>query len=1556
MARILAATPVNSLVASVAFAFASFCLNQPCPDSGARSWQEPEDAKFELQLQFQVETAAGSGQHHTRARAESWDASRTAVIVCDMWDLHHCLNAVRRVEQFAPRLEQVLKHARDRGATIIHAPSGCMEAYTGHPARNRAQQLPTAANLPQDIDSWCNQIPSEEQAVYPLDQSDGGEDDDPREHAEWAAKLESMGRNPRQPWQRQTKLISIDAQRDFISDRGSEVWNILESRDIDNVILTGVHTNMCVLGRPFGLRQMARNGKNVVLMRDMTDTMYNPAMWPYVNHFTGTDLIVSHIERHVCPTITSDQMIGGRPFRFPGDDRPRILIAVAEREYETSRTLPDFAGQFLGKDFQVDLVFGDESDRNQIPGLERLDQADIALFSIRRRALPPRQLDAVRRFVGSGKPVVGIRTTSHAFSLRDDQVPAGLQVFPEFDHEVFGGNYTGHYGNQLTATITAVAARRDHVLLQNVTPETFTAGGSLYKTSPVAQSATILLQGKVHDQAAEPVAWTFQRDDGGRSFYTSLGHPKDFENPAFQQLLLNGIYWASERKLPDDFAKPRPAKQQEDGEDKLIPQDQLKPSENVSSLKIPDDLELDLVLQDPQIANPLYLNFDERGQLWLVQYRQYPWPAGLKLISRDNVWRNIYDPPYPPPPPHADGSPFRGQDRITVHTDTDGDGHFDQHKIFLQGLNLATAALKGRGGVFVMNPPYLLFYRDSDGDDVADSQTPQILLSGFGIEDTHSIANNLRWGPDGWIYGTHGSTVSAAVRHHDPDGEPIEQTPAVTSMGQNIWRYHPEWRRYEIFAEGGGNAFGVEFDSLGHVYSGHNGGDTRGFHYVQGGYYLKNFGKHGSLSNPFAFGHYDAMKHPRVERFTHTFEIYQAADLPERYEGKLFGVSPNEHYVVASRIWRLGSSRQTQDIGQVVVPSGNKQADWFTPVDIQTGPDGALYIADWYSRQTNHYHSHEGETDPELGRVYRLRDKRRQPGGGPFDLNGVSSQQLVEDYLRHPNRWYRETALRLLGDRRDVSVVERLFEMAVDDKEPFALESVWALNLCGGLDDTTASHLLRHRNPDVRRWTVRLLGDRGSTTAAVQDLLVQLAASEPVVDVRLQLACSSRRWPVAQALPIVGELLNHDTDADDVFVPKMIWWAIEKHADHQESVLSWMSNYRHWELPLARAANIAENLMRRYAMSGSQDDLLACARLLELARNPQHKQRLLGGLSQAFAGRSLPALPDRLVAELADVEGRYQVVLGVRRGDRRAIRSAMSVIMDASAPLTDRLEFIRVLGEVQASPEECPGALIQLLDETDNQPVISAALASLQRFGQKQIGREIVRQYENFAESDQHTAQSVLASRPAWSLVLMQAVEAGAIPADSLEQDAVARMRWHVDAELRALVDRFFPQSTQTHEQVQQQIQLAHQIILSGHGQPLKGRELFFGQLSCGKCHRMFEQGGDIGPDLTSFNRGNVPAMLLSIIHPSAEIREGYESLTVVTLDGQVINGFVVDENDLVVILRSADGQDHRIARDDIDELQPSRLSLMPRGALEQLSDDELRDLFAFLTSTTPPK
>lgn len=484
-----------------------------------------------------------------QTKPENWKASETAVIVCDMWDSHHSQNAAKRTGEIAPRLNDLLKDARKRGAFVIHSPSSCMDFYKDTAARKRAQAAPKAANLPAGIEKWLNWIDDKEQnAGYPIDHSDGGEDDDRAELAKWREVLKGQGRDPGAPWKRQIDSIEIDQERDAITDDGVENWSLLQQRGIKNVILAGVHTNMCVLGRPFGLRQMAKNGVNVVLVRDLTDTMYNPAMSPKVSHFRGTDLIIRHVERFVCPTISSDQVLGGKPFRFAGDARPHMAVLLAEDEYETWNTVPAFMDELLSNDFRWTIIREAKDSPHSLEGLERISDADLLFVSVRRRAPTEAQMKWLHEYVAAGRPVVGIRTASHAFALRDKSPEPGHVTWDKFDPEVFGGHYRNHTGNEEATFAWVADEARSHPIVHGLPSGEFPTGGSLYQVDPLESGTRVLLQGRAK-QEKQPVAW-IRESKGGRVFYTSLGHPKDFASPAFRQLLRNGIYWAAGKDVP----------------------------------------------------------------------------------------------------------------------------------------------------------------------------------------------------------------------------------------------------------------------------------------------------------------------------------------------------------------------------------------------------------------------------------------------------------------------------------------------------------------------------------------------------------------------------------------------------------------------------------------------------------------------------------------------------------------------------------------------------------------------------------------------------------------------------------------------------------------------------------------------------------------------------------------------------------------------------------------------------------------------------------------------
>jgi len=958
----------------------------------------------------------------------------------------------------------------------------------------------------------------------------------------------------------------------------------------------------------------------------------------------------------------------------------------------------------------------------------------------------------------------------------------------------------------------------------------------------------------------------------------------------------------------------------------------LSPKDALAKFTAPNDLEIDQVLTEPIVGQPLSISFDERGRMWLVQYLQYPDPAGLTVVSRDKFWRVVYDRVPPPPPNH-----FKGADKITIHEDTDGDGAFDKHQTFLDGLNIATSVARGRGGVWVMNPPYLLFYPDRNNDDVPDGD-PEVHLAGFGMEDSHSVASSLNWGPDGWLYASQGSTVSGNIERPGRDKQPVR------SMGQLVWRYHPETRAYEIFAEGGGNAFGTEIDSKGRIYSGHNGGDTRGFHYVQGGYYQKGFGKHGSLSNPYSFGYFPQMKHNNVPRFTHTFIIYEGGSLPEPYRGRLFGVAPLLSHVVFSDVEPDGSSFKTKDTGHAMTTTDT----YFRPVDVKVGPDGALYVADFYEERIAHLNHHDGQIDKSTGRVYRVKSAAATPIK-PFDLAKLSTETLI-DTLRHENKWFRQTALRLIGDRKDRRAVPALKKLVEGSDGQLAVEALWALNLCGGFDDAVAQKTLDHTNPFVRIWTVRLLGDARRVSPAISTKLAALARGELDVQVRSQLACSAKRLPADAALPLVRALVAHSEDTSDIHLPLLVWWAIEANAESaRAAVLALLEDATIWEQPLFQS-HIEERLMRRYAAAGSQADLEACAKLLKLAPGPEHTKRLMAGFEKAFAGRPLAGLPDALAEALAQYAGK-SVVLGLRQRRADAVELALKTIADDKADKTEQLQFIQILGEV--NQPSCVATLLGVVQQSKDDALRGAALTSLVRYDDAKIPAAVLESFGKFNDELRGAALTLMSSRSAWSLELAEAADSGRIDPRVVPLEIVQKIQLYRDHRITRLVEKHWGQlKPATSEELQREVRRFADVIRAGPGSPAAGKKIYMNQ--CGKCHTLFEQGGKIGPDLTSHKRDDLEGMLLHVVNPSAEIREGYENFLLATKDGRSLSGFLVDQTNRLVVLRNSDGKDVAVSRDDIEELQVTRVSIMPEGQLKQFDEQQVRDLFAYLRSSQP--
>ncbi len=512
-----------------------------CPD-GLKAQKKATEEKFRVSLQKRAPSTEETGAYIIKQDIEEWLPSQTAIIVCDMWDRHWCTGATTRVTEMAPRLNEVLSIARQKGMLIVHAPSDCMDYYKDYPQRKLAQKH---YNKKYHALLGDGNLDSEKDAVWPIDQSDEGCEDD--------------GETPHRAWTRQIDALEIH-DKDIISDSGAEIAGVFQKRGIRNVILTGVHTNMCVIGRTFGLRNMVRLGMNVALMRDLTDAMYNSKMPPYVSHFTGNSLMAEYIETYVCPTIVSTDFTDRKQFRFPADKRPIVAFLTAEGEYRANQRLPEFAHQLLLKEgvqceYSIGLPLMEGPGRHNLENLQVLEDADLAVIFIRRIALEPEKMALIKNYVNRGKPVFGIRTASHAFDAKGnvpregggitaskENVSGFLEQWPEFDQMVLGGNYQGHHPHlQEPTRIRIVPGMEKHPLLEGIDPEGFGSKNWLYKNAPLASpNAQVLLTGSIPNEKSEPVLW-INKNGKNKIVYTSLGHWDDWKIASVNNLFTNTV-------------------------------------------------------------------------------------------------------------------------------------------------------------------------------------------------------------------------------------------------------------------------------------------------------------------------------------------------------------------------------------------------------------------------------------------------------------------------------------------------------------------------------------------------------------------------------------------------------------------------------------------------------------------------------------------------------------------------------------------------------------------------------------------------------------------------------------------------------------------------------------------------------------------------------------------------------------------------------------------------------------------------------------------------------
>ncbi|MBX7208786.1 MAG: c-type cytochrome [Verrucomicrobiaceae bacterium] len=958
------------------------------------------------------------------------------------------------------------------------------------------------------------------------------------------------------------------------------------------------------------------------------------------------------------------------------------------------------------------------------------------------------------------------------------------------------------------------------------------------------------------------------------------------------------------------------------------------PQEAVKKFQTRPDVAIDLMASEPEVRQPLYASWDSKGRMWVNQYIQYQFPAGLKIVSYDQHLRAKFD-KVPEPPPNG----AKGADVITVFEDTDGDGFFDKHTDVIKGLNIASSVITGAGSIWVMNPPYLLRYPDANDDGMPDGD-PEVALRGFGLEDTHSVASSLQWGPDGWLYGANGSTTTGNVSS--------TATKNVKWEGQCIWRYNPKSKIFEIYAEGGGNTFSLDIDSKGRVFSGTNAGN-RGMHYEQGSYGIKGWGKHGPLTNPYAFGWFEHLAHEGDNRrFSQAYTIYEGGLLGSAYDGKI--ISPNSllNLVYVSERIPVGSTFRTKDETNLVTTPDR----WFRPVWAGVGPDGGFYMADWYDTRLSHV-SPVDDWDKSNGRIYRVRPASGVPKLKPFDLHKATGEELI-GYLSHANEWFRKQAANEIAWRDMKDLLPKLIAMAKSNDEPHALDALWAADMLGGVDDELAASLLSHKDIYVRRWAVRIIGDKGKTWEKSTAAVAALAKSETNHEIRAQLAASAKRLAAKTAMTILRGLLDYYDQEKDDHLPLLVWWAMENKAEKgRDDVLAFFADRDVWSRKITRST-LATNLAKRYALAGGETNLQSCAKLVSLAPDDETRGLVVAGIASAFEGAEMPKLPDALAAALNDYlkkQSGGDLALALRTGDEKALKDALKILGDSKAPSAKRIAIAKVLSEL--GKKEAVAPIIAILSkESGNEGLKRAVLQSAAKFDDKRIAEALLTGWEGRIAGDpalRETALRVLAGRKEWAQITMAFVDEWKVPAKHFSIDVVRQLSLHNDPRINASIEKHWKgllMVAPTAEMIKEAGRIK-ELLKAGGGDASKGKVQFTAR--CSVCHKLFGEGRDIAPELTPYDRGNMDFWLNAILTPSLEIREGFGAYIVKLKNGQLLTGLMAAQDAKGITIKDPAGNLTPVRQADIEKLDASPVSLMPPMLLTGMSDADLRDFFAYL-------
>lgn len=950
-----------------------------------------------------------------------------------------------------------------------------------------------------------------------------------------------------------------------------------------------------------------------------------------------------------------------------------------------------------------------------------------------------------------------------------------------------------------------------------------------------------------------------------------------------------------------------------------LPNEAYSPREAIKRMKVPEGFRVELVASEPDIVNPVAMTFDERGRIWITESLEYPRKsAGV------------------------------GRDRIKVLEDTDGDGKADTFTVFAEGLNIPSGIAVGHGGVWVANSPDLLFLQDTDGDGKADKR--EVIVTGFGRSDTHELPNSLSWGPDGWLYGWNGVFNPSSIAYR---GKTYDFTCA-------IFRIHPRTRDFELFCEGTSNPWGLDWDNEGSAFASACVIDHL-WHLTESGYYHRQGGPY----PPYTWKIESIVDHAHQKAAYCGLHFYDSDAYPIAYRERLFMGNIHGNSINVDKLKRKGSSYAAS--GEPDFLSANDA--WFMPVSQKTGPDGSLYILDWYDQ----YHCYQdANRDPAgidrlKGRLYRVRYKETPRRTG-FDFAKKTDDTLI-GLLGSPNGYDRETARRLLSERETLPANAKLQAIAIDPKvaRRTRMNALWTRVSRATPDPDFLLELLSDNDPAFRAWGVRAAGDAHQVDPRVRTKIVALA-SDTSPDVQLQVAIAARKIEGVDAVSVLIEVAS--ACSQDELIPHIVWQNLHPLLDKQGERFS-TALEQSGDNPGPGLLVLLPRALERL-MSGAQPDANAVTALLRrliMSRQSESLGQAIDAIASRIRERNLneaasTRLRDKILALISENYGddrgdkipkEFQILLTYWRVEPSTGRTRKDF---GAAQTPDSIKIKALDALIFALPADIVLEMTKrvMTDKThlgsvDFRGKILAALGALDRF---EVASLVLDLYPVLEPELKPRAIELLSQRPSWSLALLNAVGGGRVAASAINVNQARKLLASRDPNVQAAAKAKLGTVREARNpQREQVIREMSGYLAKTTGDPVAGLAVF--TKVCAQCHKIYGQGQDVGPEISQNGRASLDQLLSNVFDPSLVIGASYQGTTVATADGRVLTGLVTEDNDRRIVLKLQGGKVEVLPRDQVEDVKVSKLSLMPEDLEKQLNPQEIADLFAFITLDRPP-